>query len=122
MAGDATGGWGSSTTTTVGSTTTSTMLIQMTPASIPTPLKDSGENSSVGCHHLENVELVKDNNSTETLRKSMERMGKVEDAQGGEYVSEEEVLLEKQAQEKTATRNILNAFTSLTASFARQSS
>ena len=29
----------------------------------------------------------------------MERMGKVEDAQGGEYVSEEEVLLEKQAQE-----------------------
>ena len=52
----------------------------------------------------------------------MERMGKVEDAQGGEYVSEEEVLLEKQAQEKTATRNILNAFTSLTASFARQSS
>ena len=45
------------------------------------------------------VELVKADNSTETLKKSMERMGTVEDAQGGEYVSEEEVLLEKQAQE-----------------------
>ena len=45
------------------------------------------------------VELVKADNSTETLKKSMERMGDVEDTEGVEYVGEEEVLLEKQAQE-----------------------
>ena len=45
------------------------------------------------------VELVKADNSTETLRKSMERNENVEDTEGVEYVNEDDVLLEKQAQE-----------------------
>ena len=43
------------------------------------------------------VDLVKADNSTETLRKSMERVA--EDTEGGEFVSEQEEFLEKQAQE-----------------------